>query len=172
MKSKLLIVAFFVAAMSLSGLAEAREFGQIYTDCGLGALIGSSVSDQGTGDILAIITNITWDLGTTASSSNSMSPDTCARNKGRAAMFIFERYDSVAANLAKGSGTHIATLLQVSGCDAAIWDSATSDLRKELSTLTSQGDYSTLSRYDRADRFFDAYINTLETNYPGKCNLG
>lgn len=41
-----------------------RTFGQIYTQCGLGAMIAPHTP------VVAAITNVTWDLGTTAISSN------------------------------------------------------------------------------------------------------
>jgi len=58
MKYALLAVAS--AAMLSTSPAHSREFGEIYAECGLGGMIGKS------NETIAIITNITWDLGTTA----------------------------------------------------------------------------------------------------------
>ena len=41
-------------------------------------MLGAAIENKSAGQILAIISNITWDLGTTAISSQLSSPDTCA----------------------------------------------------------------------------------------------
>ncbi len=56
-------ISFFVIALTLSLTAApqviAREFADIYTECGLGAMIAPK------NPTVAAITNVTWDLGTT-----------------------------------------------------------------------------------------------------------
>ena len=65
-----------------------------WTDCGLGALVFSGVDGDG-GKIGAAISNIIWDLGTTAVSSATSSPDTCARHEVTAAAFIHQQLPNV-----------------------------------------------------------------------------
>jgi hypothetical protein len=77
-----------IASLALAGLmvtsisAQAREFAEIYTECGLGAMIAPRTP------AVAAVTNVTWDLGTTAVTSNISSPDTCQGGKEKTAAFI------------------------------------------------------------------------------------
>ena len=72
----------FAASLLLAQAAGAREFADIYTDCGLGALIAPRTP------AVAAVTNVTFDLGTTAIISNVSSPETCQGGKALAAAFI------------------------------------------------------------------------------------
>jgi hypothetical protein len=90
-----------------------RTIEQIYKECGLGgALFGNS------SPILAIISNVTWDLGTTAATSNSMSPETCQGGNVKAAVLIKEAFPSVEKDLASGQGAHLSALNSVANCDS------------------------------------------------------
>ena len=93
-------ILVIVLALPLSGMA--REFGEIYTDCGLGGLIGSAIGskEDTLANVAAVVTNITFDLGTTAISSNTTSPETCARGKEQTAAFIYESYESLETDIA------------------------------------------------------------------------
>lgn len=90
-----------------------RTIEQIYKECGIGgALFGNS------SPILAIISNVTWDLGTTAATSDSMSPDTCQGGNVKAAVLIKEAFPSVEKDLASGQGAHLSALQNVANCDS------------------------------------------------------
>lgn len=97
--------------------AQQRSFGDVYTDCGLGALI---FNQNGTGNetrrILAIISNITWDLGTTAHISNLSSEETCQGNSTTTAAFIYQNHQRLETDLAQGGGDHIAALINHLNC--------------------------------------------------------
>lgn len=90
-----------------------RTIEQIYKQCGIGgALFGNS------SPILAIISNVTWDLGTTAAISDSVSPDTCQGGHVKAAVLIKEAFPSVEKDLASGNGAHLNALSDVAGCQS------------------------------------------------------
>jgi len=74
-KSKLGLFAVAAAAFCFAQSASAREFADIYTECGLGAMIAPNNA------AVAAVTNVTWDLGTTAISSNASSADSCKGGK-------------------------------------------------------------------------------------------
>ncbi len=90
-----------LSAVTLTQPAMAREFADIYTECGLGAMIAPR------NEAVAAVTNVTWDLGTTAVSSNVSSPDSCSGGKQKAAAFIHDAYASLKTDLASGYGAHL-----------------------------------------------------------------
>lgn len=135
-------------AMSAQAADTNRTFADIYTDCGLGAMIAPN------NDAVAAVTNVTFDLGTTAISSNATSPETCQGGQASAAAFIFEAYPSIEQDLARGEGEHLTALLKIAGCDADA-DVAAS-LRHDLATLADSEDYSDLSTFERAEDLFEA----------------
>lgn len=90
------VVAFGLLVNSQTSMS--REFADIYTDCGLGAMIAPKTPG------VAAVTNVTWDLGTTAVSSNISSPDACVGGKEKTAAFIHDSYSSLEEDLAKGDG--------------------------------------------------------------------
>src|SRR2546423_1492077 len=73
--------AIFLAAalMAVAGQASAREFADIYTDCGLGAVIAPHNGAVAAG------TNVTWDLGTTALSSHARPARRCKGGQPKSA---------------------------------------------------------------------------------------
>ncbi len=122
---KKIAIASVVIAMIPFGAANAdvgskfktadtgRTIEQIYKECGIGgALFGNS------SPILAIISNVTWDLGTTAATSDSMSPNTCQGGNVKAAVLIKEAFPSVEKDLASGQGAHLSALANVAHCDS------------------------------------------------------
>ncbi|GAF55755.1 hypothetical protein JCM18901_1422 [Psychrobacter sp. JCM 18901] len=101
------MIPFSAANADLGSKFKTAETGrtieQIYKQCGIGgALFGNS------SPILAIISNVTWDLGTTAATSDSMSPETCQGGNVRAAVLIKEAFPSVEKDLASGQGAHLS----------------------------------------------------------------
>lgn len=148
-------LAYAVAAASVLSMssvhAQDRDFGQIYTDCGLGGLIGAQIEDKSTSNVMAIITNVTWDLGTTAISSNLTTPESCSNNKAQMAAFILETYPQIEADLAKGEGQHLTALLNVAGCDAKAHAQVAQGLRADLATSASADSYATQTRFEQAE---------------------
>lgn len=95
---------------SVSHTAQAREFADIYTECGLGAMIAP------TNAAVAAVTNVTWDLGSTAVSSNVSSADTCKGGQKKVASLIHNAYPQVTADIAKGQGTNLDALAVAAQC--------------------------------------------------------
>ena len=129
---------------------NARDAGQIYTECGLGAMIASGTKEKSTGDIIAIITNITWDLGTTALSSDITSPGTCARGSGAVAAYIHQSYEAIEQDLASGQGEHLDTLkvLNESG------DGFESQLRNAFALSVASDDFASKTRDEKSRDLF------------------
>lgn len=147
--------------------ANDRTFGEIYVECGLGGMIGSTVQDKSTSQILAIVTNVTWDLGTTAISSNITSPGTCQNTQVKTAALIFETYPQLEADLAKGEGPHLTALLNVAGCDAKSHAQVVQGLRADLAASASAETYATQTRFEQAE----VLHGQLSQRAAGSCSI-
>lgn len=146
---KKIAIASVVAAMIMPfGTANAqvdsdRTIEQVYKQCGLGgAIFGNSSA------ILAIISNVTWDLGTTAAISNSLSPDTCQGGNLKAAVLIKEAFPSVEKDLASGQGAHLSALQNVANCDSV------SSVRAKYGQYAQTSAYRTSTQDQNAEALF------------------
>lgn len=163
MKNKALLSAVILSAITVSQPSIAREFADIYTECGLGAMIAPK------NETVAAITNVTWDLGTTAISSNVSSPDTCQGGNKKAAAFIYDAYEHIEKDLARGSGTYLDTLLALSGCQAGARPAITSALRADFSNVVANPGYAGMARYDQASGLYDIYQNRI-VDFASSCS--
>ena len=147
-----------------SGL-QAREFADIYTECGLGAMIAPN------NEVVAAITNITWDFGTTAMISNAASPDTCKGGEGSTAAFIFDAYPNLEKDLARGSGEHLTALLDIAGCEVAAQSDVAATIRQDFRELVRAEDYSNKTRYENAEGLFDIVVRRVSQDYSAACTI-
>lgn len=147
-KVRITAVLLSTGALLLSGAANAREFADIYTDCGLGAMIAPN------NDAVAAVTNVTWDLGTTAISSNASSPESCEGGQGDSAAFIFDAYPSIEKDLAVGSGEHLTALLSIAGVEEAQRGELSAQLRADFAELVAVESYSEQTRFEKAENLY------------------
>jgi hypothetical protein len=163
---KMLVAAAFAVGVAASPPAQARDFAEVYTQCGLGGLIAGSIP------WLAVITNITWDLGTTAITSNVSSPETCKGVAAKTAAFINDAAPRIEQDLARGQGPYLAALLELSGCQSSSQAAVTSALRTDLgATLASPGAASR-SGYQQAASLYQLYTSRLQSDFTGVCTAG
>lgn len=100
-----------------------------WLDCGLGAMIFPDANLE----VGAGISNIIWDLGTTAVTSAQSSPDTCnGLDNVRTAMFIERTFDTLEVEIAKGEGNNLDTLAGLVGAEG---DAFAASLRAEYAAL-------------------------------------
>lgn len=147
------IVALAVASLPFAAHADlgskfkkhesGRTIEQIYKQCGIGgALFGNS------SPILAIISNVTWDLGTTAATSDSVSPNTCQGGNVKAAVLINEAFPSVEKDLAAGQGQYLSALSNVAAC------ASTDVIRGKYASYTQTEAYSKATQSQNAEALF------------------
>lgn len=152
MRNLLMTVAFVAVAATTAFTAPAvqAQDNEInpWQHCGLGAMI---FPDHG---IAAGFSNIIWDLGTTAVTSASASPQTCNSNLLETAQFVNENYDQVAIELAIGEGRHITTMLTMMGCSGDARDSALQELRTEFSQIMQSQDFTTQRTAGKAEALY------------------
>ncbi len=128
----------------------AREFADIYVECGLGSIIAP------TNDIVAVVTNVTWDSGTTAISSNISSPESCQGGKAKVAAFINESYDTLEKELAIGSGTYLDSLMVLAGHQP---QQKLSDLRSGFAKIVAKSDYVEQSHFEKSKALYNLIVN-------------
>jgi hypothetical protein len=97
-----------------------------WQQCGLGAMV---FPDNGT---VAAISNIIWDLGTTAVSSNISSPETCKGANVKTAQFIQQTFPVLEQEIAQGEGEYVAAMLNVRGCEATAHADIVSAIRNDF----------------------------------------
>ena len=147
------VLVLVMVALPQQSRAEgvSRNFGQIYTECGIGAMLFQHKKWAG----LAAISNIIWDWGTTASSSALTTPDSCMGGKEeQMAAFIYHSFDSLEHDLAKGYGDHLDTLMVLAGknqTDVKFVES----VRQDLASLVAEPTYTTKTRYQKAEALFN-----------------
>lgn len=136
----------------------AREFADIYTECGLGALIAPR------NEAVAAVTNVTWDLGTTAISSNISSPDTCVGGKPKTAAFIYDAYEALETDLASGYGPHLDTLMTLVGYESQAQQDLTKALRADFTTLVADPRYTEQNRFEQAEALYNLLYKHIESD--------
>ncbi len=157
---KILLATSLASLFAFSSGAQAdRNFGEIYTDCGLGALIAQGINDEGTADIVAIVTNITWDLGTTAVSSNITSPNSCARGDAKTAAYILKSYAQLEKDLVLGNGRYLDALAEVTEVAPMDRPEFAKTIRAEFAKQAASPDYEMLSRQKKAEQLYNIVIS-------------
>lgn len=121
-----------------------------FTDCGIGAALFPNTHWA------AVTSNVIWDLGTTAVTSATASPQTCSGKKVAAALFIQESYERLAEETAQGHGEHLATVLNIMECRGEHQAGAMVTTREAMASVVSQPSFGALPRIEKAARFYNA----------------
>lgn len=162
-----------LALITLAGLAlasttaQAREFGDIYKECGIGAMIFPAKDDQ----TLAVITNVTWDSGTTAVSSDASSDDLCKGGQVAAASLIHHNYPALENDFAQGKGDHANALVSMMGCDTAVQADVINAVRQDYSSIVGAQDFASQTQYQKSEDFYNMVNQRLETSFTNSCSI-
>ena len=160
-----IVAAAGLSVVMLSSAASAREFAAIYQDCGLGAMIAPNHP------IVAVVTNVTWDLGTTAVISNMVSPGTCSGQSALMATFIHKGYKQLETAMATGQGEYLTSLMNVSGCSLAVQPEMSKALRKDFSAVVSAPGYSKQSKFDQSEGMYDMINKRINSDFSAACTI-
>jgi hypothetical protein len=145
-KMKKLKLSIATLAMTVLFVPQAqasdRSFGDIYKECGLGAMIFTDTP------VAAAVSNIIWDLGSTAVSSNISSDTSCKGGKAKVAAFISKSYDDLEVEIASGEGKYVDTL-------ATMTDKEISVIRDEFAEVVASNEYAELSKDKKVERLYN-----------------
>ena len=140
------IITGFVLT-STSVLAQStRNAEQIYQECGVGGMLFGDSSPLG-----AVISNVTWDLGTTAMSSNISSEGSCSTPEVKNIAFIHNSYNAIVADSAKGNGKYLQSLAKIS-------NKTTEDIRITIKSLVAVNGYTVQTQTQKANNLYDAIM--------------
>ena len=145
-------VAALTAFASASAFAQqTREVANPWLDCGIGALIFPSANLE----VGAGLSNIIWDLGTTAVTSAQSSPETCnGLDNVTSAAFIQRTYPTLEKELARGYGDNLNALATLVGAEDEAAFVAT--LRQEMATEIAAPTFAKLSYDEKAQALYFA----------------
>ncbi|MEM7741983.1 MAG: DUF3015 family protein, partial [Pseudomonadota bacterium] len=122
-----------------------------WLDCGIGAMIFPADNLE----YAAVISNLIWDLGTTAVTSALSSPDTCnGTSNVEMAIFIERTYATLEAELAKGHGDNVTALAALAGAD--------DDASFVAALRADMADILVLSHDDRPQALYFAAIDAAD----------
>lgn len=165
-KISISILAVIITTSSVIVSADTKPVGSgpnPFVDCGIGAALFPKTGWA------AVTSNVIWDLGITAITSATASPETCSSKKVKTAQFIFENYDNLAEETARGEGEHLNAMLNVLGCQANSHASIFASLRSEMSGIVSQPGYIDKERITHASDYYNILSVSVETSFAESC---
>ena len=119
-----------------------------YSDCGIGAAIFTETHWA------AAISNVIWDLGSTAITSATASPETCSGADVETAMFINDTYETLVEETARGEGAHLSTVLSMAGCSASEQAQAATLVRSGMADVIAADGYATAPQIEKSSAFY------------------
>jgi hypothetical protein len=132
------VMALGVAA-SFSSPVQAREFADIYTDCGLGAMIAPR-NDA----------------------------DSCQGGLEQTASLIYNTYPSLEREIAAGQGENLDALMTLAGCPSVDRGGLVHALRESFATEVGAEAYSQRSRVEKSGRLYSVFHDTLSNQPAGQ----
>lgn len=149
--SKLSLIGLLgFAAITANASSSDRSFGEIYTQCGIGGLLSSPVPSP-VKEPLAVVSNIVWDLGTTAISSNISSDGTCAGKSEKVVAFISDSYDNLEKEVAQGEGKYLDTLVSMTQPANMTKEAYVASIRADFASVAASND----SKYVKAEALYN-----------------
>jgi len=160
-KKNVLVSALLIAMVGLSSMAHAdgaKKAGtgpNPYSDCGIGAALFSNTNWA------AVTSNVIWDLGSTAITSATASPETCSGKNVKTALFIRDTYQQLVEEAAKGEGTHLTAALNLMECGSAQQGVAIQSVRESMSHVIAQPNYQEQTNLEKSADFFKVINNAV-----------
>ncbi len=141
------------ALMPATAQAEGNKQINPWQDCGIGAMVFPN------NGAAAAISNIIWDLGTTAVSTNISSQENCASDKAQTAMFIKATMPSLEQEVAIGEGEYVTAMLELRGCEVASHGEIIKAIRQDFTTQES----------DSAETLYNVLEERVNTSFTNSC---
>lgn len=151
---KKVTAALLMSTAASTSMAAMSEDMNPWTDCGLGAMIFKN-------DTAAAISNVIWDLGTTAVTSATLSPETCGGLETETAAFIMESYDSLVQETAQGSGAHLDALMNMVSLDASQQEQVKAELRTHMASEVTGVAYLSQTEAEKAQSYYFALVESV-----------
>jgi len=160
MKIKLIAFIFFIMIIPGVTMSEDRN---VWKQCGIGAMIFDKTP------IAAAISNVIWDLGTTATSSNISSPETCKGKTASAATFIHESYANLMDETVVGEGKHLVSLLNIMECSESAHAEVIKSMRKGIPEILEKHDYVSQPSLKKSENYYNLMNQTILNGFKNQC---
>ena len=134
-----------------------------WTDCGIGAMIFSDYP------VASVISNVIWDLGTTAVTSAGVSKQTCSGKNAKVAQFIGVTYANLEEETIKGDGQHVHAMLNIMGCDASAHANIISAVRADFGNSVRNADYVEKTSLVKAEDYYNLVQSKVSGVYASQC---
>ena len=148
-----MLLALASTTASASGAAGSGP--SPYTDRGIGGALFPDTSWA------AVTSNVTWDVGSTAITSATASPETCNAKKVAVAEFINHSYANLINETAKGEGEYVTTMLNIYGCDADARQGIVNTMRSQTGAAVNSDDYSSQDHMQKITTFYHIVDNAV-----------
>lgn len=157
MKKVIGLLAVLSLTLGASIQAKAADLNP-WTDCGIGAMIFKTLP------VAAVISNVIWDLGTTAVTSAGLSAQTCEGSRAKVAMLIGTSYANLEEETVQGGGQHVNAMLNVMSCKPAAHAGIIQAVRADFVQSLQGAEYVAMSAQGKAE----AYYNLVKANVNGQ----
>lgn len=127
-----------------------------YVDCGIGAALFPETNWA------AVSSNVIWDLGSTAITSATSSPNTCSHKNNVAAIYIRDTYAQIVEESVKGENKHLTAALDILECGVSHQE-ATQKVRAQMGGLISAKDYQSKAHLDKSSDLFNVITNACQS---------
>lgn len=158
----ILLVAVIPTIASAADSATKKDLNP-WTDCGIGAMIFTNTGWA------AAISNVIWDLGTTAVTSNVSSQNACGSSKAKVALFIGTTYANLEEETVKGNGQHISAMLNIMNCNPASHENIIRAVRSEFSQAVRNADYTQKATLVKAEEYYNIVQTKVTGEYALQC---
>jgi len=163
MKKIAKLLVGMAAAVSFVMPMTAKADTNPWKDCGIGAMIfpGTPVG--------AVISNIIWDLGTTAVISAGLSKNTCEGKGGKLAMFVGTTYANLEEETVQGDGQHVRAMLKLASCQSGAHDEILRSVRADYAQALREPAYQQKDAMARAEGYFNLVQAKVNGQFAAQC---
>lgn len=134
-----------------------------FRDCGVGAALFPNTGWA------AVTSNIIWDIGLTALTSATSSPQTCNGKTTEVAQFIADTYAAVIDETARGDGEHLAAMLEIYGCAADSHEQIVGVVRADMGPQVAAPTYASMTINEKSEQYFLILDQHVREGFAAHC---
>ncbi|MEK7810300.1 MAG: DUF3015 family protein [Pseudomonadota bacterium] len=162
MKKMISMLAALSLSLVFSAPVKAAELNP-WTDCGIGAMIFTDTP------VAAVISNVIWDLGTTAVTSAGLSKNTCGGKNAKVALFIGTTYANLEEETVQGDGRHVRAMLNILSCESAAQGDIIQSVRADFARSLQNVSYSEKSAQAKAETYYNVVLAKVSGEFASQC---
>ncbi len=155
MNFKITKLGVSLAIIMISANVNAESKPSPYPDCGIGAALFEN-------DTGATISNVIWDLGSTALTSATASPETCEGFNPDVASFIEKSYDRLVEETAQGQGDHLNTLMSIVNVSMDKKEQVIANLRAHMANIVASQSYFEADKVEKINIYYYTFMDAVK----------